>query len=284
MILQDVRYALRGLWHRPAFTAIAIADARARHRRQRGGLQRRARRAAPAAAVSRAAIGSSRSGRPTRRGTGRTRPSRRPIFSTGRARSRSFDGIAYYIGSDSKGPGLTDATLTGAGEPDRVRGMEVSANFFAVLGAERRARPHVSPAEEQRGHAPRLVLSDGFWRRRFAADPAIVGRTIELDGAPVQVIGVMPRDVQLSWRRRPTTGRRMSTTSRSSAACAGRTGSASVARLAPGVTLDQAARRHDAHRRRARARVSGHEHADGRWPRAAARVVRRRQPAARCSC
>jgi putative ABC transport system permease protein len=80
----------------------------------------------------------------------------------------------------------------GAGEPEEVRTLRVTAGFFAVL----RVQPVLGRAfvggHEVEGRHRVALLSDGFWRRRFGADPNIVGRVVPLDGAPYEVIGVMP--------------------------------------------------------------------------------------------
>ena len=108
------------------------------------------------------------------------------------ARSRSFASMAYYVGSSTRVPGLDDVTLTGDGDPERVRAMNVSTNFFAVLGAAPVLGRTFHDDESLQGRPRVVVLSDGFWRRRFGADPTVVERTIALDGVATQVVGVMP--------------------------------------------------------------------------------------------
>ncbi|HZJ54234.1 MAG TPA: ABC transporter permease, partial [Myxococcaceae bacterium] len=84
--------------------------------------------------------------------------------------------------------------LAGDAEPERVEGALVSADFFEVLGA----RPLLGRVVDPGSPGPRLaVLSEPFWRRRFGADPAVLGRTLSLDGEPVQVVGVMPAGFRL---------------------------------------------------------------------------------------
>ena len=82
--------------------------------------------------------------------------------------------------------------LTGDGEPERVASGAVTANLFSVLGASP-VKGRVFTPEEDVPNGPRVViLGHGLWVRRYAADPAIVGRTIQINGAPHQVVGVMP--------------------------------------------------------------------------------------------
>ncbi|RPH68227.1 MAG: FtsX-like permease family protein [Myxococcaceae bacterium] len=84
--------------------------------------------------------------------------------------------------------------LASDGEPERVEGALVSADFFQALGA----RPLLGRVVEPGPPGPRLaVLSESFWHRRFGADPAVLGRTLSLDGEPVQVVGVVPAAFRL---------------------------------------------------------------------------------------
>lgn len=102
-----------------------------------------------------------------------------------RSRSTSFESSAIYRGAAPN--------LTGAGEPEQLFGWAVSGDFFRTLG--------VSPAlgrdftdEDDRPEAPATaIISHGLWTRRFGADPAMIGRAILLNGAPVTVIGVLPQ-------------------------------------------------------------------------------------------
>jgi predicted permease len=87
-----------------------------------------------------------------------------------------------------------DTELTGAGEPERLTSVPVTQNFFSFLGVEPALGRSFTPEE---GHSslrspPAVILTHGFWTRRFAADPTIVGRTLTLNNAPVTVVGVLP--------------------------------------------------------------------------------------------
>ena len=84
--------------------------------------------------------------------------------------------------------------LAGEGEPERVEGALVSADFFGVLGI----RPLLGRVIDSGPPGPRVaVLSESLWRRRFGADPGVLGRTLSLDGEPVQVVGVVPAALRL---------------------------------------------------------------------------------------
>ncbi|HUQ80513.1 MAG TPA: ABC transporter permease [Gemmatimonadaceae bacterium] len=111
-----------------------------------------------------------------------------PTFGTHRelvARTRSFDALAVLKS--------WQPTATGPAEPERLSGQRVSAGYFRVFGVAPALGRDFSDADD-RPNAPRVViLSDALWRRRFGADPAIIGRAIVLDDDPQLVIGIMPR-------------------------------------------------------------------------------------------
>jgi len=99
-------------------------------------------------------------------------------------RSRSFEALAALR--------PWQPTLMGDGEPERLEGQRVGAEYFRAFGAAPRLGRDFT-AEEDRVNGPKvLVLSDGLWRRRFGADPAIVGREISIDDVKYLVVRVMP--------------------------------------------------------------------------------------------
>src|SRR5216684_138940 len=86
---------------------------------------------------------------------------------------------------------IANFNLTGDGAPERLQGARTSFNVPLVL----RVRPLLGRTfteEEQRHDARVAILSHGFWKRRFASDPEILGRKIQLNGGPFEVIGIMP--------------------------------------------------------------------------------------------
>lgn len=93
--------------------------------------------------------------------------------------------------------GAAGYTLTGTGEPERVGGLFVSANFFATLGVGPSMGRDFRPEEEAKGDDRVAILSHSLWRRRFASDPDILGRKILLGGDPHEVIGVLPEGLPL---------------------------------------------------------------------------------------
>ena len=86
------------------------------------------------------------------------------------------------------------ANLTGNGEPEEVIIQDVSTNFFSLLGIAPILGPGFTPENGQPGRDDVVVLSYGLWKERFAGDPAIVGKSILLNGHPQAVVGVAPRN------------------------------------------------------------------------------------------
>jgi putative ABC transport system permease protein len=90
------------------------------------------------------------------------------------------------------------ATLTGAGEPVRLRWCTATPSFFAVFGLAP-ALGRTFNDEEAAANARVVVISDRLWRSRFAADPGVVGRDLTLDGRRWQIIGVMPPEFDVPY-------------------------------------------------------------------------------------
>lgn len=105
-----------------------------------------------------------------------------------RGKNRSFEDLAAYFAFY----GVGDAKLIGDGQPERLTSIPVTQNFFPLLGVSPQIGRQFS-AEECKWNGPKVVmLSDALWRRRFAGDPRIVGRTLAFDGGPATVVGVLP--------------------------------------------------------------------------------------------
>jgi putative ABC transport system permease protein len=98
--------------------------------------------------------------------------------------SRAFTGMAASSGFHYN--------LTGNGQPEHVWGAGSSAGWFNVLGVHAEHGREFRPEDDAPAAAPVVILSDKLWRRRFNADPAIVGKVIGLNGGPFTVIGIMP--------------------------------------------------------------------------------------------
>lgn len=98
--------------------------------------------------------------------------------------SRTLDIAAYSTDAE--------ANVIGHGEPVRAMGSKVSANLLSVLGVEAELGRILRAGEDRPGSDNVVVLSDSLWRRKFAADPRVVGGVISVDGTDRQIIGVMP--------------------------------------------------------------------------------------------
>ena len=98
--------------------------------------------------------------------------------------TRTLGGVgAYYSLS---------LNLVGHGEPEQINGAHVNAEFFHVLGVSPARGRGFRPAEDQLGGPDVAILSDTFWHSHFNADPAILGRSISLDGRSTTVVGILP--------------------------------------------------------------------------------------------
>src|SRR5947209_3903991 len=102
--------------------------------------------------------------------------------------NRSFSDIAAYFAFY----GVGDSKLTGEGEPVRLSEVPVSQNFFPLLGVQPQLG-RLFNNDECKWNGPKAVLlSHGLWERRFASDPAIVGRKLTINEKAVTVVGVLP--------------------------------------------------------------------------------------------
>jgi putative ABC transport system permease protein len=145
--------------------------------------------------------------------------------------SRTLHGFAAYWNFSG--------TMTGVGEPLRVRSHQVSAEFFPLLGVRPLFGRTITEADDRPKAARVVVLSHHLWESRFGGDPHVIGRTVQINNNPAEVIGVMPpgfrflyQDIDMwgafqldrnqAWRQ--TAGRFMNV----------------VARLRPGVAIREA--------------------------------------------
>ena len=91
-----------------------------------------------------------------------------------------------------------EPNLTGSNEPEHLRGLQLTAKMFQVLGVSPALGRTFNPDEDQPGRERVVVLSNRLWQRRFAGDPSVVGQQITLDGVGHTVIGVMPAEFQFA--------------------------------------------------------------------------------------
>jgi len=87
--------------------------------------------------------------------------------------------------------------IGGSGEPERLRGARVTASLMPLLGLSPSIGRAFTAAEDGDDAPATAILSEGLWRRRYGADPAVVGRAIDIDAEPRIVVGVMPRGASL---------------------------------------------------------------------------------------
>ena len=97
---------------------------------------------------------------------------------------RAFEELGIYRGGQ--------AAVTGIGDPEQTTTLLVSAATLRALQVQPAIGRWFSPDDDSPGASETAILSDGYWQRRFGADPSVIGRTITIDGTPREVIGVMP--------------------------------------------------------------------------------------------
>jgi predicted permease len=100
--------------------------------------------------------------------------------------NKSFSSMAIYRNQDY--------TLVGTGEGERLTGYMISADFFPTLGVTPVAGREFRRDDDVPGKAPVVILSEGFWKRKFGSSPEIIGKPLTLNGAPYTVIGVIPEN------------------------------------------------------------------------------------------
>jgi putative ABC transport system permease protein len=101
--------------------------------------------------------------------------------------ARSFSSLAALRGASTN--------LTDGSEPEHLNGLEVSANFWNVLGQKPVAGRAFLAGDDKPGHAAMVMISEGLWKRRYGGDPSLIGRTIDVNLVPHVVVGVAPQDV-----------------------------------------------------------------------------------------
>jgi putative ABC transport system permease protein len=109
-----------------------------------------------------------------------------PNYLDWRAQNQSFSELTAW--------GRTQAVLTEAGEPERINGSVVVANFFATFGAQPGLGRVFTAEENKPGQNQSVILSHGLWHRRFGGNPQIIGQSITLNSVPYTVVGVMKAD------------------------------------------------------------------------------------------
>ncbi len=115
-----------------------------------------------------------------------------PDYQDWKRAAKSFESLAGFF-DDS-------FILTGNGDPKTIFSVMVTPDFFSTLGVRPLlGRDFVAGEDLPEGSGPTVaIISYGFWRSEFSADPHVIGRTIRLDNKPVTVVGVLPRDFEFA--------------------------------------------------------------------------------------
>src|SRR5687767_2213912 len=87
-----------------------------------------------------------------------------------------------------------DVNITGIDEPERVTGFRVTPEFFRTLNERPALGRPFTDDEGREANADRVILSHPLWKRRFGGDPSVIGRSVQLNGTPHTIIGVMGED------------------------------------------------------------------------------------------
>jgi putative ABC transport system permease protein len=111
-----------------------------------------------------------------------------------RQRASDFEGFAAATGPQNSGGALSGSKTL---ETERVDVIPVTANFFQLFGVDPMLGRHFQSEEEAIGGPQVAILSHRLWKRRFGADPGIVGRPVQLDGVDHTIVGVMPESFRL---------------------------------------------------------------------------------------
>ena len=153
-----------------------------------------------------------------------------------REQASSFEGVAGF--ADQR------FNLTGAGEPEEVAGQAATSNLFQVLGAQAALGRTLLPGDETAGQSV-VVISHGLWQRSFGGARDVIGKTLMLDGEGATVVGVMPPDFKWFVKENSLSGKpadvwvALALPEQLRVGRRGRYLSA-VARMKPGVTVEQA--------------------------------------------
>lgn len=142
--------------------------------------------------------------------------------------SRTLDGVVLIRDGQ--------VSFTGPENPQRVLAADVTASFFDVMRTPTRLGRTFTADDQREGSAPVIMLSDGLWKTRFGADPGVVSRTVEVDGANAEVVGVMPPIFAFP---RPETELWRPLRLNEEEVQLGRFGFFGLARIAGGYTLEQ---------------------------------------------
>jgi predicted permease len=106
------------------------------------------------------------------------------MFASYAANGQSFQDFGLFS--------LSESTVTGLGNPERTNTVQVTRGILTALGVQPARGRGFSPDDHRPGTQDTVILSSGYWQRRFGGDPAVIGRVMTIDSRPRAVIGVMP--------------------------------------------------------------------------------------------
>src|SRR5256714_10426164 len=111
-----------------------------------------------------------------------------PRFQAWRDQQQSF--------TEFSAQSFTGFTMTGRGEPQNIKGVRVTENFFRALGLQPLFGRVFTPEEDKPGGANVAVLTHTFWQKQFGGDQSILGQSVTLNGAPFTVVGILPASLK----------------------------------------------------------------------------------------
>ena len=193
VFVQDVRYGVRMLRKSPLFTAVAvtaIAIGIGANTAMFSLVDAILLRPLPYPEPQRLII----VGTHQREGSGMS-PMGTADFLAWRDHQQSFGQVAVVDGAGSS------FALSGMGEPERIPGVGVSANFFSIFGVAPLKGRGFQPGEDRPGTPGVVVISAQFWRDHLGSDPEVLNRTLTLDGKLHTIVGVMPAGFRFPSRR-----------------------------------------------------------------------------------
>ena len=158
-----------------------------------------------------------------------------PVFLDWQRDNRSFESIGAYR--------WANGTITGAGQPEDVYARCVSAAFFPILGVNPILGRNFNAEDDRRGADPTVLISEGLWQRKFGRDADVIGKRLVVGGTGRTIVGVIPASFQLKMQNFRTADLYVPIGEEHDERFFKRDahwGTDAIARLKPGVTLDQA--------------------------------------------
>jgi predicted permease len=151
------------------------------------------------------------------------------FYFTYRDNTTTFESVALWF--------TNTATVTGGGDPEEIQAVRASVEFLPTLRVEPLLGRRFTTADDTPRSPPTVMLSYGFWQRRFGGDRDVVGRTLTLDGAPAEIVGVLPPTFRFLEDQAEVLTPAQADRAQS---FAGPIGERVIARLKDGATLEQA--------------------------------------------